>query len=38
MTMKVIKLGGGAKRKLPGWANPNAGNSQGPALDNEGMP
>ena len=34
---RAVKLGGGPKRKLPAWANPNGGNTYGPAFDDEGL-
>ncbi len=33
-----LKLGGEKQRKLPVWADPAKGNSQGPALNDEGVP
>jgi hypothetical protein len=35
---KKVKLGGGSKRKLPGWADPTKQNGTGPALDDELVP
>ncbi|HYD50686.1 MAG TPA: lysyl oxidase family protein [Terriglobales bacterium] len=33
-----IKLGGGARRRIPRWADPTRALSPAPALDNEGVP
>jgi hypothetical protein len=34
---REIKLGGGAKRRIPNWANPHRHLDQGPALDDEAL-